>query len=751
LFRPINKNVIVGILIVLLCPIAIAQTWASDPAIESRINRLLQQMTLEEKIGQLNQYSAGSPTGPGTGRSNYDEMIAKGQVGSLFNVNGAQVNSYQKIAVEQSRLKIPLIFGLDVIHGYRTIFPTPLAMSATWDPELVEKAARVAAVEASADGIRWTFSPMVDIARDARWGRIVEGAGEDTYLGSAIARAYVRGYQGKSLTDPSSVAACVKHFVGYGAAEGGRDYNTTEISDRTLRDVYLPPFQSAVREGALTFMSAFNSLNGVPSSANPFTLKQVLRQEWGFRGMVVSDWTSVAELIPHGIALDGATAARKALLAGVDMDMEGNLYSTTLAEQVKQGKVPIATLDEAVRRVLRVKLALGLFEHPYSDLSPAAMLTRQHLDLARTIAEKSFVLLKNDGTLPLKSQGKIALIGPLADSAADMLGAWNGKGDPKDAITLRTAIQGRIGAALICARGTEILTDSEDGFAEAVRAAQGSDVVIMALGEKADAMTGEAASRSELNLPGNQQELLQTVAATGKPVVLIVFSGRPLVLDWANKNVAAILEAWHPGVQAGPALVRTLWGENNPSGRLTTSFPRAVGQEPIYYNHLNTGRPLLNVDDSRPPQGTDEKFHSRYIDVPYTPLFPFGFGLSYTTFSYTPVSLSSSTISTADLNAGKKLTVHAEVKNTGVVAGEEVAQLYISARGTSVARPVRELKGFQKVALRPGESRSVDFTLGRDELAFWNIDMKDTVEPALIRVWVAGSSATGTPSEFTVK
>lgn len=749
--RRVNRNVIVVAVILLLQAVAVSQTWTNQPQIESRINALMKQMTLEEKIGQLNQYSAGSPTGPGTGRTNYADMITKGEIGSLFNVNGEQLNAFQKIAVEKSRLKIPLIFGLDVIHGYRTTFPTPLAMSATWDPGLIEKAARVAAIEASADGIRWTFSPMVDIARDARWGRIIEGAGEDPFLGAAIARAYVRGYQGKSLSDPASVAACVKHFVGYGAAEGGRDYNSTEISDRTLRNVYLPPFQAAVAEGSATLMSAFNSVNAVPASANPFTLTQVLRKEWGFRGFVVSDWTSIGELIPHGIALDGATAARKALTAGVDMDMESNLYFSTLAQQVKEGKVPAARIDDAVRSILRVKFAVGLFDHPYAQLSQATMLIPEHLDLARSVAEKSFVLLKNDGALPLKANAKVALIGPLADDAVDMLGAWSAKGEAKDAVTLKSALTQRLGSAMTYAQGTEILTDSESGFAAAFQAAQQSDIVVMALGESGAAMTGEAASRTELNLPGNQEKLLEAVVATGKPVVLILLNGHPLVLNWAAKHVSAILEAWHPGLQAGPALVRTLFGENNPSGRLTVSFPRAVGQEPLYYNHLNTGRPVGNIDTTRPPANNDEKYHSRYIDQQNTPLYPFGFGLSYTTFTYTPASLSSTNISTADLNAGKKLTVNAEVKNNGAVTGDEVVQLYINQRGTSVARPVRELKGFQKISLRPGESKAVQFTLGRDELSFWNIDMKNMVEPAQVQVWVAGSSDAGTPAEFTIK
>jgi beta-glucosidase len=740
------------VLIFLISSSAVSQDWANRPSTEARVEKLLKQMTLEEKIGQLNQYSAGSPTGPGTGRSNYEEMISKGEVGSLFNVTGEQVNTYQKLAVAKSRLKIPLIFGLDVIHGYRTTFPTPLAMSATWQPDLVEKAARVAAVEASHDGIRWTFSPMVDIARDARWGRIVEGAGEDPYLGQAMSRAYVRGYQGASLANPNSIAACVKHYVGYGAAEGGRDYNTTEISERTLRQVYLPPFKAARDAGAATFMSAFNALDGVPSSANPLTLDTILRQEWKFRGFVVSDWTSVGELIPHGIANTPADAARKAVTAGVDMDMESNFYHMTLADQVKSGKVPLSVIDEAVRRILRVKIELGLFEHPYSEISPAAMLTPASRELSRTVAEKSFVLLKNQNVLPLKAGVKVALIGPLADSAGDMIGAWGGKGDEKDVVTLKAALQQRLGASLTYAKGTEILTDATTGFAEAVNAAKAADIAVVALGENAGEMTGEAASRSELGIPGNQRELLKQIVATGKPVVLLVFSGRPLILDWEAQNVPAMLEAWHPGVEAGNALVRTLFGENNPGGKLTTSFPRAVGQEPIYYNHLNTGRPMKEVDDTRAPNNGDEKYHSRYIDQRNSPLFPFGFGLSYTTFAFSAVTVSNTSFSVADIGRGtSKISVSADVKNTGSLAGDEVVQLYISETGTSVARPVRELKGFQRVTLAPGASKHVEFTLGRDELAFWNIDMKNVVEPGKLSIWIGGSSTDGEPKTVDLK
>ena len=735
----------------------------NDSKLDARVNALLQKMTPEEKIGQLVQYSAGSPTGPGTGRGDYPDMIAKGGIGSLFNLTGArEVNAMQKIAVEKSRLHIPLIFGLDVIHGYRTTFPVPLGMSATWDPALVEKAARIAAIEASSEGVRWTFSPMVDIARDARWGRIVEGNGEDTYLGQVMARAYVRGYQGPNLQDPSSILACVKHYVAYGAAEGGRDYNTVDISDRSLRQVYLPPFKAAVDSGAATVMSAFDDLQGVPSSANPYTLTQILRGEWGFRGFVVSDWNSVGELIPQGVALDPAMAARKALTAGVDMDMESNSYATTLLQQVKSGQVPRSVVDEAVRRILRVKFAMGLFEHPYSDeaKSPITTLDPAHVAATRAVAEESFVLLKNDAAngapvLPLASSVKtVALVGPLADDAANMLGSWSTKGEAKDVVTLRKALSDRLDQSqgkLLYAKGTDILSTSDSGFAEAVAAARQADVVIAALGEDAGLMTGEAASRAHLDLPGNQQQLLQAIAAAGKPVVLIIFSGRPLTLNWEAAHIPAILEAWFPGIQAGPALVRTLFGDVNPSGRLTTTFPRAVGQEPLYYNAMNTGRPAGDVDLTRPPNNSGEKYRSRYIDEQNSPLFPFGYGLSYTKFQYSSPSLSAQSLTAASLNSGSSaLTVSAEIKNTGSRAGSEVVQLYIRQIGTSVTRPVRELKGFQKISLAPGESKKVEFKLGKDELAFWNIDMKNVVEPAKVTVWIGPNSAEGSEAHFTI-
>jgi len=720
-------------------------------------------MTLEEKVGQLVQYSAGQPTGPGTGRTDYDDMISKGEVGALFNVTTAkQINAYQHVAVEQSRLHIPLVFGLDVIHGFRTEFPVPLGLASSWDPELVEKAARVAAQEASASGIRWTFSPMVDIARDARWGRMTEGAGEDPFLGAAMARAYVRGYQGTRLDAPDSIAACPKHFVGYGAAEGGRDYNSVEISEHTLRQFYLPPFHAAIDEGAATLMSAFNALNGVPSSANQFTLKQILKSEWAFQGIVDSDYTAVAELIPHGIANDGATAARKAFLGGVDMDMVSSLYHDHLAKMVRSGEVSQAAVDDSVRRVLRIKFALGLFEHPYADEAKeaSAMLKPESLELARTAAEESFVLLKNASVsakpvLPLSGDVKnLALIGPLADDPGDILGSWGALGRPQDAVTLRAALAERVGAQNVhYAKGSEIVGGSDDEIAEALQTAAQSDVVILALGENAGEMTGEAASRANLGLPGRQQELLEKIVATGKPVVLLIFSGRPLTLPWAFEHVPAVLAAWFPGVQAGPALVRTLFGDVNPIGKLVVSWPRSVGQEPLYYNALSTGRP--------PGDGVDpneKKYVSRYIDEQNSPQFPFGFGLSYSTFTYGNVQVDKTQLSAKNLNDALHakadhnvaLNVSADVTNSGARAGVETVQCYLRLRGTSVALPVRALNGFQRITLAPGETKKVSFHLGAEAFAFWNDQQKFAAEPAKVKLWISADSSQGVPATLEI-
>jgi beta-glucosidase len=657
---------------------------------------------------------------------------------------------------------------LDVIHGFRTEFPIPLGLSSSWNPDLIQQTARVAAQEASASGIRWVFSPMVDIARDARWGRMTEGSGEDPYLGSVIARAYVRGYQGTRLDAPDSVAACVKHFVGYGAAEGGRDYNSTEISEHTLREYYLPPFHAAIEEGAATIMSAFNSLNAVPASANPFTLTQILRREWDFQGIVDSDYTSLGELINHGIANDGATAARKAFLAGVDMDMVSSLYHDHMAQLVKFGEVPEAAVDEAVRRILRVKFALGLFEHPYTDESKEAgvMLQKESVLLARTAAEESFVLLKNAPVgnaplLPLSASAKnIALIGPLANDKSNMLGSWAGQGRPQDVITLRTALNERIGAQNVhYAKGAEITGGTDDQLTEAAKTAEQADIVILALGENGPEMTGEAGSRAFLGLPGRQEELLEKIVATGKPCVLLIFSGRPLTLPWAFQHVPAVMAAWFPGIQAGPALVRTLFGDANPSGRLTVSWPRSVGQEPLYYNALNTGRPAGKIDLTRPPRNSQEKYVSRYIDEQNSPQFPFGFGLAYANFSYGNLHIDKTKLSAPTLNEDLQsrepqqnaaLSASADITNSGTRPGVETVQCYLRFQGTSTAQPVRALSKFQRVSLAPGETKKVTFLLGPSALAIWNDQQKFAAEPAKVTVWIAPDSAQGVQATLEI-
>ena len=740
----------------------------ADAKFDARIDSLIHNMTLEEKIGQLVQYSAGQPTGPGTGRTDYKDMITRGQISSLFNViDTPLINEYQHIAVEKSRLHIPLLFGLDVLHGFRTEFPIPLGMASTWDPDLVEKAARVAALEASAIGIRWTFSPMVDISRDARWGRIAESAGEDPYLGSAISAAYVRGYQSSHLDAPDAIAACAKHFVGYGAAEAGRDYNSTEISEHTLREFYLPPFYAAVDAGTASVMSAFNSLNGVPSSANPFTLTQILRKEWGFEGIVDSDWSSIGELMAHGIATDGATAARKAFLAGVDMDMVSSLYHDHLAELVHSGVVPEANIDESVRRVLRVKFALGLFEHPYVDEGRAktSFFLPQSLQLAQTIAEHSFVLLKNmpggngKPLLPISNDVKtIAVIGPLGDNPSGP-DSWSGSfPDKSGALSFSAELARRLGEGNVMrSNGVGVLDGSDDGIKASVTTAKRADLVILTLGESAD-MSGEAASRSNLGLPGRQQELLTAIVNTGKPVVLILFSGRPLTIPWAFEYVPAVLEAWFPGTETGPALVRTLFGDSNPSGKLVVSWPRSVGQEPLYYDALSTGRPPGTVDLRHPSTDVPSKYVSRYIDEQNSPQLPFGYGGSYTTFKYGVTEISKIQLSASELNRGLqseastsgKLTVHASVSNTGTRAGEEVVELYIRLQGTSTAQPVRALKGFQHIALAPGETKDVSFSLSPDAFAIWNDHNQFAIEPAKVTVWISPDSASGSEVKLEI-
>ncbi len=738
-------------------------TQLTGKELDSKVETLLASMTLAEKAGQLAQYTYGFATGPGTHRENYEVMLQKGEVGSLLNVNNAETaNHFQHVAMEKSRLHIPLLFGLDVVHGDRTIFPVPLGMAASFDPALVEQTAHVAAVESRADGVNWVFSPMVDIARDARWGRMIEGAGEDPVLGSAMAKAYVRGYQGKDLSSPDAVAACVKHFAAYGAPVAGRDYNAVEMSEMQLRQTYLPTYKAAIDTGdgagAATVMSAFNALNGVPSSANPFTLTQILRREWGFDGLVVSDYGAVAELLKHGIAADGAAAANKAVTAGVDMDMEGDLYRTRIPALVQSGQLPLPVVDEAVRRVLRVKYAMGLFDHPYAPEHAAVYVaTDEKRVLARKAAIESLVLLKNEAlegsgpVLPLHpvkdKRMKVALIGPLADAKHDMLGSWAASGNASDAVTLREALAQRLPSdALGYVKGTDAVSTSYDGFADAVALAKTSDVVLLALGERADD-TGEASSRTRLTLPGNQEQLLEAVAATGKPVVLILFGGRPAAIPWAAAHVPAIVEAWFPGIEAGPAIVDTLFRAANFSGKLPVEFPQSVGQEPLYLAQLPTGRPAGEVDLSHPPANADERYLSRYIDETNAPVYPFGWGLSYARFSYgTPIV----THTMGSSSQVGKVEVDVEVKNTSTVAGDEVVQLYVRDMVASVEQPIRELKGFERVSLAPGEQKQVRFTLGFDDLAFYNVELKRVVEPGTFKVWVGGSSAATNEAEFTV-
>jgi beta-glucosidase len=711
---------------------------APQARIEQRINALLARMTPEEKLGQLQQLDGEAN---GNFRPEHLELARKGLLGSTLNVRGVErTNQLQRAAVEESRLKIPLIFGFDVIHGYRTIFPSPLGEASSWDPEVAERAASIAARESRAAGVHWTFAPMVDIARDARWGRISEGSGEDPYLGAQLARARVRGFQGSDYSASDRIVACAKHWVAYGAAEGGRDYNTTDVSETTLREIYFPPFKAALDAGVGTFMSAFNDLNGVPTSANPFTLTKVLRDEWKFDGFVVSDYESVKELMNHRVAANEADAVRQALGAGVEMEMVSRLYNKHVAQLIREGKLSTQTLDEAVRRILRIKFRLGLFERPYADAARerSALLNREHMDAARDIAARSMVLLKNEReTLPLdKFRGTIAVIGPLADSQKDMIGSWSGDGNATDAVTLLAGIRAKagLGVHVTYAKGCEIDGDSTAGFAEAVAAAREADVVVVAVGESAE-MSGEAASRSSLDLPGRQLDLVKALHATGKPIVVVLMNGRPLSINWVAENSPAILETWFAGTQGGHAIADVLFGTVNPGGKLPVTFPRSVGQCPIYYNHKSTGR----------PPDANNKYTSKYLDVAWTPLYPFGYGLSYTKFRMTNLQLSAQSI-----RADGRLTASVEVENTGTRIGDEVVQLYIRDVASSVTRPVKELKGFVRITLRPGETRRVVFRLGPEHLGFYNREMRFAVEPGEFKVFVGANSQEGLEASFAV-
>jgi len=748
------------------------------PAIEQRVDALVKQMTIEEKLGQLVQYGDSGHAGRATlAKDAVDapgknpapptkvdamQLAATGRLGSMLNTVGAErTNAFQRAAVEKSRLHIPLLFGADILHGYRTIYPVPLGLAATFDPALVTSLSHISAEEATTGGVRWFYSPMVDISRDPRWGRTQEGAGEDPYLGAAMARAYIHGYQGDDLSRPGSVAASVKHFAAYGAAEAGREYNTTDMSESRLYQVYLPPYKAAVEAGAATIMSAFNALNGVPSTENSFLLQDVLRNEWGFDGLVVSDYTAVMELRNHGIAQDAATAAQKALLAGVDVDMMSHYYDTELPALIRSGKVPMEAVDEAVRRVLRVKFALGLFEHPYAEGAEVTEAVAEHRPMVRQAAEESLVLLQNkpfggaSPILPLTNRPiKVALIGPLADNSKEMLGAWGRTMREPGVVTVMDALEAQAkqaGGSLLYAKGTEISGDSERGFAEALQVSRQADVVVLALGESS-IMSGEAGSRAHLDLPGNQEKLLELIASTHRPIVLLVFSGRPLVLTWAAQHIPAIMEAWFPGTEAGSAIANVLYGKVAPSGKLPMSFPRAVGQEPLYYNQFPTGRPPFNADLSQPP-GPDSRFISRYIDVPNDALFPFGYGLSYTTFTYSNVTLSriSVPLRDAERKDGRTLIrATATLRNTGERTATEVVQCYVRNRGASLEQPVRSLQGFTRVTLKPGESKQVSFDLGFAELSFYNNAGKAVIEPTNYTVWVGGSSLATEHASFEI-
>lgn len=703
------------------------------------IRRLLARMTLAEKIGQLCQIH--------DARRENEAIVRAGRAGSMINVGDVErINEFQRIAVEETRLGIPLLVGRDVIHGFRTIFPIPLGQSASWDPLLVEEAAAIAAREAAASGIRWTFAPMVDLARDPRWGRIAEGCGEDPFLTGTLGAAMVRGFQGKDLADPERVAACAKHFAGYGAVEGGRDYNTVDLSEPTLRDAYLPPFKACVEAGAATIMSAFNEINGVPASGNPLTLRQILRREWGFGGLVVSDWESVREMIVHGFCSDEREAALAALDAGVDMEMVSTCYLENLGKLVRDRRLPVRRIDEAVANVLRVKHRLGLFERWRTEPSRrSVLLSAPHLDTARSLAVESLVLLKNDGALPLGAGRKLAVIGPLADQPADQMGCWVFDGRREDTRTPLQAL-GESAAVHFAPGIAEPMSCDQDGFAAAVAAVGASDAAVLFLGEPA-ILSGEAHCRASLDLPGAQRALFEAVVAAGKPVVVVLMAGRPLTVPWLFDRANAVLMAWHPGTMGGPAIADVLLGKESPSGKLTVSWPRAVGQVPVHYNHKHTGRPPLAVA-ANAPAGTPLNpfdFRTGYADLTHTPQFPFGYGLSYATFAYGDVKVSPKRV-----KLGGRFRVTARVTNTGKVTADEVVQLYIRDLVGSLTRPVKELKGFERITLAPGESRTVTFTLGTEALAFTNAKLKRVTEAGKFHAWVAGNSVEGTPKEFSV-
>ncbi len=727
---------------------------SGDAKMDAFVGKLMSKMTLDEKIGQLNLVTSGRALTGSVVNKGVEDNIKKGAIGGIFGGYGTDfIGKAQDLAVKNSRLHIPLIFGLDVIHGHRTIFPIPLGISATWDMKLIEQSARIAATEATGEGINWVFSPMVDIARDPRWGRISEGSGEDPWYGSQVAKAMVRGYQNSDMTKSDAVMACVKHFALYGGAEAGREYNTVDMSLIKMYQDYLPPYKAAVDAGAGSFMSSFNTINGMPATGNRWLLTDLLRKQWGFKGFVVSDYTAVNELTAHGLG-DLQTVSALALKAGLDMDMVGEGFLTTLKKSLKEGKVTQAEIDLACRRVLEAKYKLGLFTNPYKSINAGveskSELTDANRKAARETAEHSFVLLKNKGQiLPLKKSGTIALIGPLADNHSEMLGTWVIAGDPSKSVSIIDGIKNAVGSSanILYARGSNITDDSllnerawffgmkqikdkrpaQEMIDEAVATAQKADVIVAVVGESAN-MSGESASRSDINIPETQRDLLKALVKTGKPIVAILFNGRPLTLTWEDKNLDALLDVWAPGTEAGNAVADVLFGNYNPAGKITATFPRSVGQIPIYYNHKNTGRPF---DGTGAP-----KFKSDYIDISNDPLYPFGYGLSYTTFNYGDVKLSKT-----NLKGNETLTATVTVTNTGKSAGEEVVQLYISDPVASISRSVKELKNFKKISLQPGEQKEVSFKITTEDLKFYNTALKYDWEPGEFKVQIGTNSS----------
>ena len=725
-----------------------SQPQDKNTEIENKVETLLHKMTLEEKLGQMNQLSPWD-------FEDLAKRVRKGEVGSILNVvNPEEVNKIQKIAVEESRLGIPLIVSRDVIHGYKTIFPIPLGQAATFNPEVVKEGARVAAIEASADGIRWTFAPMIDVARDPRWGRIAESCGEDPYLNAVMGTAMIKGYQGDSLNDPTAIAACAKHFVAYGAAEGGRDYNSTFIPERVLRNVYLPPFKAAADAGCATFMTSFNDNDGVPSTANSFVLKDVLRKEWKYDGMVVTDWASALEMVNHGFCTDGKDAAEKSVNAGVDMEMVSETFIQNLKQSIAENKVSIETIDNAVRNILRLKFRLGLFDNPYVVTPQTVKYAEKHLQTAKTAAEQSVILLKNENqTLPFTDKIKtLAVIGPMADAPYEQMGTWVFDGEKEHTQTPLTAIKEMYGdrVKVLFEKGLEYSRDKNTaGIARAVSAARQADAVVVFVGEES-ILSGEAHSLANLNLQGAQSQLIKELAATGKPVVTVVMAGRQLVIADEVKVSDAMLYSFHPGTMGGPAIADILFGKVNPSGKTPVTFPRMSGQVPIYYAQHKTGRPAnpteMLIDEIPVEAGqTSVGCRSFYLDAGNSPLFPFGYGLSYTTFEYSNLSLASDKLTAQDT-----LSISFTLKNTGKYDGTEVVQLYVQDKVGSVTRPVKELKRFQRVTLKAGESTQLSLSLPVSELAFWGYDMNYTVEPGAFTLWVGTNSAEGLTKDFSV-